>query len=99
MNTATVTYAPILEQTGDNVILLEDLEFGMPREQLEEITDLYNNGWDFQDIAKEVKRNRYEVLLALIHQVKSGRHMRPLAFRKENRPPSTLLVPGKEQTC
>lgn len=83
MNTATVTYAPILEQTGDNVILLEDLEFGMPREQLEEITHLHNNGWDFQEIAKEVKRNPYEVIIALLHQVRQGRKMRPLAFRKQ----------------
>lgn len=68
-------FAPILPEIGaDNyVILLEDLEFGMDKQQLQEITDLHNNGVDFQDIAKQVKRNPYEVLMALIHQTKKAR--------------------------
>lgn len=77
-----VNYLP---RTGNNVILLEDLEFAMPKDQLEDITKLHNDGINFQDIAKEVKRHPYEVIIALLHQVKQGRHMRPFAFRKQGR--------------
>lgn len=86
MNTL-VGYTPILntDRARENVILLEDLEFAMPKDQLEDITELHNSGMDFQDIAKEVRRNPYEVIIALLHQVKSGKQMAPLAYRKQRR--------------
>jgi hypothetical protein len=67
---------------GDNVILLSDLEFAMPKEQLQLITKLHNEGMRLEDIVNEVKRNPYEVLIALIHQVKQGKKLRPLAYRR-----------------
>lgn len=73
-----------IQQTSarDHVILLGDLEFSMPKEQLKEITELHNDGTRYEEIAEIVKRNKFEVLLALIHQAKKGFHMKPLAFRK-----------------
>lgn len=86
MNTLTHGFIPIPEQIGSEnyVILLEDLEFCMPKEQLQEITGLHNDGMNFEDIAKEVKRNKFEVLLALIHQAKRGCKLAPLAFRRSS---------------
>lgn len=97
MNTLSQGNPPILPETRarDYVILLEDLEFCMPKQQLEKITNLHNSGTDIEDIAMKVKRNPYEVLLAIIHQVKRGIKMRPLAFKKQQE--STLMVPGYEQ--
>ena len=66
----------------DNTILLEELEFSMPNAQLQNITDLHNDGMAYEDISKKVKRNKYEVLLALIHQGKRGKRLKPLVFRK-----------------
>ncbi|MGY0692952.1 hypothetical protein ACW2QC_09215 [Virgibacillus sp. FSP13] len=84
MNTLT-NQDPYLstENYRDNVILLEELEFAMPKEQLKRITELHNKGVRLEDIAEQVKRNYYEVLLAIIHQVKHGYKMRPIAFRKK----------------
>ncbi|MBT2215863.1 hypothetical protein KK120_08875 [Virgibacillus dakarensis] len=86
LNTLTYGNAPILPEIGSEkyVILLEDLEFCMPKDQLKHITDLHNDGMWIDDIAEEVKRNPYEVLLALIHQVKRGYKMRPMAFRRNH---------------
>lgn len=67
----------------DYVIMLEDLEFGISKEQFNYITNLHTQGMDFEDISKEVKRNKYEVLLALIHQAKQGKGLKPFAFRKQ----------------
>ncbi|GGB63731.1 hypothetical protein GCM10011409_46000 [Lentibacillus populi] len=84
MNTLTNDRAYVKEgRHRDNVILLEELEFCMPKDQLRTITELHNNGMWIEDIAEEVKRNPYEVLLALIHQVKRGYKMRPLAVRRK----------------
>lgn len=82
MNTAQ-SRPPMIEMSRhrDYVIMLEDLEFAIPRSQLDEITRLHNEGMYFQDIAKEVKRNQYEVIIALLHQVKAGRSMRPFTGR------------------
>ncbi|WP_096269480.1 hypothetical protein [Paucisalibacillus globulus] len=71
-----------IKQTGDYVILLEDLEFAMPKDQLREITQLHNNGMKLEDISQEVKRNEYEVLIALMHQAKRGVRVRPFAYRR-----------------
>lgn len=83
MNTL-VGYTPLLntDRARENVILLEDLEFAMPKDQLENITEMHNDGMDFQEIAKEVRRNPYEVIIALLHQTKLGRKMRPMAYRR-----------------
>ena len=77
----TLTTVSYITEAPDNVILLSELEYGMPRWQLDKITELHNRGMRYEDIAKKVKRNKYEVLVALIHQAKNGRRLRPFAQR------------------
>lgn len=77
MNTLT-DKKPFLEQEGSNVIILDDLEFGFPKWQLNKIQELHNNGVHYQNISIEVKRCPYEVMLALIHMVKTGRKIKPI---------------------
>lgn len=81
MNTLQSRPAMIdLNRRRDYVILLETLEFAMPESQLDKITKLHNQGMDYRDISKITKRNKYEVIIALLHQVKSGIAMKPFAF-------------------
>lgn len=81
MNTLQSRPAMIeLNRRRDYIILLETLEFAMPESQLEAITTLHNQGVGYKEISKRVKRNKYEVIIALLHQVKSGIAMRPFAF-------------------
>jgi len=77
----TLTTVSYITEAPDNVILLSELEYGMPRWQLDKITELHNRGMRYEDIAKKVKRNKYEVLVALIHQAKNGRRLRTFAQR------------------
>lgn len=71
-----------IDSEKDNVILLGDLEFGMPVDQLEDITNMHNNGIRLEEISEKVGRNAYEVLIALLHQVKRGKKIKPLAYRR-----------------
>lgn len=78
----TLTYGNSFVKQGyarDNVILLEELEFSMPKNQLDLITQLHNEGNSYKEISKLVKRNEYEVIIALLHQVKRRFKLRPLA--------------------
>ena len=86
---------PIMQQTfsRDYVILLGDLEMGISKDQLNHITNLHKAGMDWEDISQEVKRDPYEVLVALIHQAKRG-HVLPPFRHMESK--GSLLVPGKE---
>ncbi|MCM3739206.1 hypothetical protein M3210_02875 [Oceanobacillus luteolus] len=87
------TYPTLLKKTRarDNVIILDDLEFVFPKEQLEAITNAFNEGLEVEEIAKLHKRHQDEVFLALFHQARGGKVKRR-TYRK-----STLLVPGKVQ--
>jgi len=78
---------PIMQQTfsRDYVILLEDLEMGISKDQLNHITNLHKAGMDFEDISQEVKRDPYEVLVALIHQAKRGHVLPAFAYRRVKR--------------
>lgn len=81
MKVNTLTHrAPILKQTRarDNVIMLEGLEFNISKKQLREITELHNEGKTYNEISKTVKRDPYEVILALLHQTRRGYKMRPI---------------------
>jgi len=77
-------HAPMLPLTRyrDNIIILEDLEFSFPREQLEKITELHNEGLSVEDISIEVRRNEYEVLLAIVHQHRQNKIKKELAYRR-----------------
>src|SRR5699024_9180305 len=77
----TLTTVSYITEAPDNVILLSELKSGMPKSQLNRSTELHRQGMRYEDIAKKVKRNKYEVLIALIHQAKSGKRSRPFANR------------------
>lgn len=51
----------------DNVVLLEELEFGMTKQQLESIQISHNEGMQVVEIAESENRNIYEVIIALLH--------------------------------
>lgn len=61
-----------------SVVLLEDFDFLMEENQLKQITQLHNDGFSLGQISSRVKRNEYEVLLALIHQAARNKIERPL---------------------
>jgi len=69
------------ERARDYVILLDDLNFQVSKSELKHITNLHNDGMDFEDIAKETNRDPYEVVLALLHQAKIGANIKPIAYR------------------
>lgn len=71
--------APLKIEVGkDYVFLLDDLEFAMTKDQLERVTQYWNDGYWIPSIAEMEQRNPIEILMALIHQAKRGRKMRPL---------------------
>lgn len=84
INTAN-SYVPIipLKKYNSYEIALEDLEFVFTKNQLHEITVMHNNGVWVTDIAKNIKRNEYEVLIALIHQHRKGKLTKELAHRRK----------------
>lgn len=71
-----------LSRFKDYEIALEDLEFLFTKDQLSEITELHNSGTWIIDIAKQIERNEYEVLIALIHLHRKGKLTKEIAFRR-----------------
>lgn len=65
-----------LHRHRDYEIALDDLEFAFHRDELEEIKELHNSGCDYKEISKSVKRDPYEVIIALLHLVKKGHRLR-----------------------
>ncbi len=76
---------PLLPQASkrDYTIILDDLEFVFRKEQLEEIKDMHNDGMWVTDIARRIRRNEYEVLLAIVHLHIKNKLTRELAFREK----------------
>jgi hypothetical protein len=62
----------------DYVYLLDDLELTMTKNQLERVTQNWNEGYRIMSIAEMERRDPIEILFALIHQAKRGRTLRPL---------------------
>lgn len=84
MNTLDRARFDLLNPDEENIILLNNLEFGMSRSQLNKITKLHNDGIRFEEISKQVKRDPYEVILALLHQARTNNvRLRPFAYRKK----------------
>lgn len=82
MNTLGSTVQMIKPQEEPYIIMLEDLEFAITRKELWHITNLHNAGMRLEDISLEVKRDPYEVIIALLHQARTNRiNLRPLAWR------------------
>ena len=65
----------------DHIVLNEDLEQMPPVEKVERITEMFNKGMWFTDIAKRLKCDEWEVLLAIVHQARMERITRPLGKR------------------
>lgn len=86
MNTLTYQNPPHLplSRHRDYEIILEDLEFVFSKKQLNLIKEMHNEGKWISDISIKIKRNEYEVLLAIVHLHKRGRIKRELAFRRKN---------------
>ena len=70
-----------LPNTGSNEIILEELEFGFPTEQLNEIQKDWENGAELEQIAFKQKRHRDEVFLAIFHLARKRKITRPFAYR------------------
>lgn len=71
-------YPNYIKPDKDYVFLLEDMEFAMTKDQLERVTKNWNEGYWIPSIAEMEERNPIEILIALIHQAKKGRKVRPL---------------------
>lgn len=65
------------ERARDNVIILDDLEFCFSKEQLADIKMYHNQGRTLREISVLVKRDEYEVLLALLHFHREQQLTRP----------------------
>lgn len=70
---------PLIEQRHyrDFVVLLEDKEFYMSKDQLERVKFLHNEGRTAREISKYERRDIYEIIVALLHLVKSGHALKP----------------------
>lgn len=71
-------YPNYIKPRNDYIYLLEDMEFAMPKDQLERVTKMWNEGYWIRFISEIEKRDPIEILIALIHQAKRGRKLRPL---------------------
>jgi len=52
---------------------------------LNELTVLYNNGYELETLAERFKRPQMEILIALLHQADNGKITRPFAYRRKNK--------------
>ncbi len=71
-------YPNYIKPDKDYVIMLEGLEFATTENQLDRIAQNWNNDHTISQIAKMESRPPLEILIALIHQAKRGRRLRPL---------------------
>ncbi|MFB1100873.1 hypothetical protein [Terribacillus sp. JSM ZJ617] len=62
--------------------MLEDLEFMIETEKLNEIARLHNEGYRPMQISKCVKRFYPEVIIALVHLALEGKLEREIAYVK-----------------
>jgi len=72
MNTLNGSPTLSRERQGDYVLALDGLEFAFPVRQLEEIKRLNQEGHGYKEISKKVRRNRYEVIIALLEICRQG---------------------------
>ena len=83
MNTAGSNIPVIkLMRHRDYEIALDGLEFVFHKEQLHQIKELHNAGLSYNQISWVVKRDPYEVIIALLHLVRKGEKMRPFCEKQ-----------------
>ena len=70
---------PLIDENfyRDYVILLEDKEFAMSKEQLGRIKYLHNEGRTVKEISQYEQRDIFEIIVALLHLVKGGHALKP----------------------
>lgn len=73
MNTRRQGAAVFLKPGKDYVFCNEELEPVFEREELEEITQKWNLGFSFEEIAAEYQRDPDEIFLAIFHQAREGK--------------------------
>lgn len=64
------------------VIVLEELNFIFREKELTQITTMNNVGYSIFDISVEMKRDEYEIMLALMHQHKEKQLTKAINFRR-----------------
>lgn len=74
-------YNELTPLDDDNyVFLFEELELAMPEKHLYKIKEFHNSGMPLHEIASEVKKNVYEVLIALLYLVKKNHKLLPFNY-------------------
>ena len=63
------------------IIINEDLEYAFSESDLNYIQDFAHERW-IGDIAKDLKRNEWEVLWAYVYLLRNGADLPPLGVRK-----------------
>ncbi len=82
MNTRRQGAAVFLKPGNDYVFCNEELEPVFERNDLEEITKKWNQGFSFEEIAVEYQRDPDEIFLAIFHQAREGKIVRRLAYKQ-----------------
>lgn len=73
INDTVKSRAFFLEKGLDYIFCNEDIEPTFERNQLNEITDRWNNRISVHEIAADIKRDPDEVFLAIFHQARAGK--------------------------
>lgn len=82
LNTKSRTFNAVLDPNEEYEIALDDLEFAFSKKELSYIQNTHNNNIWITDIAKNIKRNEYEVLIAILHMHKQGKKIKSIAFKR-----------------
>lgn len=71
----------MLSRKEDYEIALDDLEFAFSKKELDYIQNTHNKGVWLTKIAENIKRDDYEVLIAIMHMMREGRSIKPLNLK------------------
>jgi len=81
MNTRNFTI-PYLRPDEKYIFCNDELELAFEENDLKEITDKWNRGYDIELIAKQHKRDPDEIFLAIFHQARKNKITRKINARK-----------------
>lgn len=68
-------FAPL--ENDEYIFMFEELELAIPEKDLHKIKELHNSGDSLYEISREMRKNIYEVLFALIYLVKKNHKIKP----------------------
>lgn len=83
MNTRNFS-TPVLEKGKKYVFCNEDLEPAFEQTEIDNITEKWNDGYSFEEIAEDHSRDPDEIFLAVFHQAREGKITRKLFYSKPN---------------